>query len=541
MNKNWTKFILIMVLVLFALLIDVAKLPSWVPFSSWFSNFKIHLGLDLQGGTQLTYQTDSKDIPADQKASAVEGARDVIERRVNVFGVAEPVIQTSKVGDEWKIIVELPGIKNVDEAIKMIGETPTLEFKEQAAPKELTAADKKAIQDYNQKAKVKAQEVLKKALLSGADFAALAKEYSEDPGSKDNGGSLGWVGHGAMVKEFEDAAFALKKGETTKTLVQTQYGYHIIKKIDERQNANGEQEILVSHILIRTTSEDEVKNGAEQWTYTGLTGKNLKTAKLEFDPNTNEPIVSLEFNEAGATLFANLTKRNINKPLAIFLDGVPISTPIVKEEIPSGKAVITGKFTVQEAKDLVMRLQSGALPVPIKLVAQQNIGPSLGKLFFQKSIIAGLIGFILVSLFMIIFYGGFGLVSVATLAIYSLLNIMLFKMIPVTLTLAGIAGFIISVGMAVDANVLIFERIKDEKRAGKKGSTAIEEGFRHAWSAIRDSNITTLISCFILYEFGTGLIRGFGLTLGIGVLVSMFSAIFISRTIIRLTSSQKNK
>lgn len=540
MNKNWVKFILIILLVVFALLVDIPKLPTWVPFSSWFSKYKIHLGLDLQGGTQLTYQTDTKDIPVGERSASIEGARDVIERRVNVFGVAEPVIQTAKVGDEWKIVVELPGIKNVDEAINMIGETPTLEFKEQAPAKELTAADIKAINDYNQKAKIKAEEILKKVLQPNSDFVSLAKEYSEDPGSKDNGGSLGWFGHGAMVKEFEDVAFALKKGEIAKNLTKTQYGYHIIKKVDERENANGEQEILVSHILIRTTSEEEVKGGAEQWAYTGLTGKHLKTTKLEFDPNTNEPIVSIEFDEEGTRLFASLTKKNINKPLAIFLDGLPISTPIVQEEIPSGKAVITGKFTVQEAKDLVMRLRSGALPVPIKLVAQQNVGPSLGKLFLQKSIMAGLIGFFLVSLFMIIFYGGFGWVAVIALTVYSLLNIMLFKLIPVTLTLAGIAGFIISVGMAVDANVLVFERIKDEKRIGKKGMTAIEEGFRQSWSAIRDSNITTLIACFFLYEFGTGLIRGFGLVLGIGVLVSMFTALTVSRTIIRLTTN-KNK
>ena len=539
MNKNWTKFILIIALVVFTVLVDLSKLPTWVPFSSWFSKHKIHLGLDLQGGTQLIYQTDTKDIPVNERSNSIEGARDVIEKRVNVFGVSEPIIQTAKIGDEWKIIVELPGIKNVEEAVSMIGETPTLEFKEQAPAKELTAADIKAINDYNQKAKIKAEEVLKKTLQFNTDFASLAKEYSEDPGSKDKSGDLGWFGHGAMVKEFEDVAFSLKKGEITKKLVKTEYGYHIIKKIDERENANGEQEILVSHILIRVTSEEEVKGGAEQWAYTGLTGKHLKTTKLEFDPTTNEPIVNIEFDEEGTKLFASLTKKNINKPLAIFLDGLPISTPIVQEEIPSGKAVITGKFTVQEAKDLVMRLRSGALPVPIKLVAQQNIGPSLGKSFLQKSIVAGIIGFFLVSLFMIIFYGGFGWVAAGALIIYLLLNIMLFKLIPVTLTLAGIAGFIISVGMAVDANVLVFERIKDEKRAGKKGMTAIEEGFRHAWSAIRDGNITTLISCFILYWFGTGLIRGFGLVLGIGVLVSMFTALVVSRTIIRLVVSLK--
>lgn len=539
MNKNLVKIILIVLLIVFSILVDLPKLPGWMPLADWFNKHKIHLGLDLQGGTQLVYQTETKDIPVAERSASIEGARDVIERRVNVFGVAEPMIQTAKVGDEWKIVVELPGIKNVDEAINMIGETPILEFKEQAPAKELTATDKKNIVDYNNKAKIKANEVLKKALQPETDFASLAKEYSEDPGSKTNGGDLGWFGHGTMVKEFEDAVFALKNGEITKKLVTTEYGYHIIKKIDQRENASGEEEVQASHILIRVTSEEEVKAGAEQWSYTGLTGKHLKTSKLEFDPNTNEPIVSLEFNDEGTRIFASLTKKNVNKPIAIFLDGLPISTPIVREEIPSGKAVISGKFAVQEAKDLVMRLRSGALPVPIKLIAQQNVGPSLGKLFLEKSIVAGLIGFVLISLFMIIFYGVYGWVAVASLTIYSLLNIMLFKLIPVTLTLAGIAGFIISVGMAVDANVLVFARIKDEKAIGKKGLTAVEEGFRHAWSAIRDGNITTLISCFILYQFGTGLIRGFGLVLGLGVLISMFTAMVISRTIIRLATKQK--
>jgi len=534
MKINWTKISLVLVLLIFALLVSIPRLPSWFPMSEWFSRHKIHLGLDLQGGTQLTYLTGTKDIPIEERSDAIAGARDVIERRINIFGVSEPMIQTSKIDDEWKIIVELPGIKNVDEAIAMIGETPILEFREQAEAKELSAQDKKAIEEYNQAAKNKAQEILKKAKQVEADFAEPAKEYSEDPGSKDNGGSLSWFGRGVMVKEFETAAFDLKKNEVSSKLVETQFGYHIIKKFDERINDNKESEILASHILIRTTSEEEMKSGQEQWAYTGLTGKHLKISKLEFDPNTNEPIVSLEFNDQGAQLFAELTKKNINKPLAIFLDGFPISTPIVQEEIPSGKAVITGKFNVQEAKDLVMRLRSGALPVPIKLIAQQNIGPSLGRSFLEKSIIAGLIGFLLIALFMIIFYGKFGIIAVVALIIYVILNLMLFKLIPVTLTLAGIAGFILSVGMAVDANVLVFERIKDEKRSGKLGLTAIEEGFRHAWTAIRDGNITTLISCLILYQFGTGLVRGFGLTLGLGVLVSMFTAMVITRAIISL-------
>lgn len=533
MKKSWTTFTLILILVLFALLIDIPRLPKWLPLNEWFSKKKVHLGLDLQGGTQLVYITKTQDIPASDRSNAVEGARDVIERRVNIFGVAEPLIQTAKVGEEWKIIVELPGIKNVNEAIQMIGETPILEFKEQKK-EELTEGDKKEIEKYNEEVKKKAEEILTKALQPNTDFAALAKEYSEDPGSKEQGGDLGWFGREMMVKEFEEAAFKLKKGEITKELVQTPFGYHLIKKFDERKNEKGEEEILVSHILIRTISEAELTG--EKWVYTGLSGKELKTSHLEFDQNTGEPIVALEFNEEGTKLFADITKRNIGKPVAIFLDGIPISIPTVKEEIPSGKAVITGKFNSQEAKELTMRLRAGALPVPIELISQQNIGPSLGRISIEKSFIAGIIGFLFVVFFMTLFYRRLGVIASLALIIYVLLVLAIFKLLPVTLTLAGIAGFILSIGMAVDANVLIFERIQDEKRLGKTGLTLIEEGFRHAWTAIRDSNITTIIICFILYQFGTGLVRGFGLTLGIGVLVSMFTAIVITKTIIKLTT-----
>lgn len=533
-NKFWTIFLFIVVIAVFSFLVDIPRLPAWVPAYQWFNKQKIHLGLDLQGGTQLIYQTDTSQIPTEQKASAIQGARDVIERRVNVFGVAEPVIQTAKSGEEWQIIVELPGIKDVKEAIKMIGETPILEFKEQGKPRQLTEADKKLIADYNKNAEKRAQDILKLALKPDADFAALAKQYSEDPGSKNQNGDLGWFSKGQMVTEFETAAFALKNGETTKTLVQTQFGYHIIKKFDERKNDKGEEEIRASHILIATKSEEELAGG-QGWAYTGLTGKQLKSATVGFDQQTNEPQVSLEFNDEGAKLFGEITTRNVNKPVAIFLDGVPISVPTVREPITTGKAVITGKFNLTEAKDLAQRLSAGALPVPIKLISQQNIGPSLGKIAVQKSLVAGLIGFLAVAVFMILMYGWYGVVAIIALSIYSLINIALFKLIPVTLTLAGIAGFILSLGVAVDANVLIFERIKDEKRLGKTGFTVIEDGFRHAWPAIRDSNVSTLISCFILYQFGAGLVRGFGLTLGLGVLISMFTAITATRVILKLT------
>lgn len=386
--------------------------PDWI-FSKAFK-----LGLDLRGGVHLVYRADTSQIAPAEVGDAMAGLRDVIERRINLFGVSEPLVQVEQKGflktaenREQRLIVELPGVIDVNQAIKMIGETPFLEFRTE-----------------NQKA-------------------------------------------------------SATEGDVNKLFLPT-----------------------------------------------NLTGRYLKKAILNFNPTTYEPEVSLEFNDEGAKLFGQLTKENVGKKLAIFLDGVPISIPVVREEIPSGKAQITGQFTPQEAKILVQRLNSGALPVPINLISQQNIGPTLGERVLMRDLNAGIYGIILVALFLILWYRLPGLISVLALLIYTAIVLALFKIIPVTVTAAGIAGFILSVGMAVDANILIFERMKEERRQGKALPSAITEGFSRAWLSIRDSNVSSLISAFILYWMGTSMVKGFALTLGVGVLVSMFSAITISRT-----------
>ena len=374
------------------------------------------LGLDLQGGVHLTYKADLSAIKPVEAADAMEGLRDVIERRVNAFGVGEPLVQVEKsAGGDQRLIVELPGITNVNEAIKMIGETPFLEFK------------------------------------------------TENP----NAGKL---------------------------------------------------------------TEEEKKDSSKVFVSSDLTGRYLKKAILDFDQTTFEPVISLEFNDEGGKLFAKLTKENVGKSIAIFLDGAPISVPNVREEITGGKAQITGQFTPQEAKLLVQRLNSGALPVPVSLISQQSVGPTLGEKFLAKGIMAGIYGMILVSLFLILWYRLPGLAAVLALGLYTIIILALFKLIPVTLTAAGIAGFILSVGMAVDANILIFERMKEELKKGKNLQSAVSEGFSRAWLSIRDSNISSLITAGILFWMGTSMIKGFALTLGVGILISMFSAITVSRT-----------
>ena len=262
---------------------------------------------------------------------------------------------------------------------------------------------------------------------------------------------------------------------------------------------------------------------------TPLTGRYLKTARLEFDQNTSEPYVSLDFNKKGAKIFEELTTRNVGKILAIYIDGIPISEPRVKEKISGGKARISGNFTLKEAKELASNLKAGALPAPIHLISQKTVGPTLGRISLSKSLKAGILGFLAVILFMILFYKLPGVVASAALMVYAVLVLSLFKLIPVTLTLAGAGGFILSIGMAVDANVLIFERLREELRAGKDFSAALEDGFSRAWPSIRDGNLTTLIVAIILFEFGSSFVKGFALTLGLGILVSMFSAIIVTR------------
>lgn len=624
--------------------LEQAKLPSGMRVPH-FWNVPFRLGLDLQGGTHLVYVADMKDIPEEERADAMSGVRDVIERRVNAFGVAEPIVQVNKSGDAWRLIVDLAGVKDISQAIKLIGETPILEFKEpnDQPARELTAEEKKDLETYNADAEKRAKAILKDAIKPDADFATLAKEKSEDPTAKENGGDLGFVGkdspysalvdrvyawdpkpgtvanqlvtdadghhilkfeekkesgteisashilvcwegaercdktrtreearaiidkvkaeatpanfgvlakeysddasnaetggdlgkfgRGDMVGPFEDAAFALQKGAIS-DVIETTFGFHVIYKTGEEPTFD----YHLRHILVKVKSAADYLPAADPWKNTELSGKHLKRATLQFHPQTNEPQVGIEFDDDGKKLFAEITGRNVGNPVGIFLDGEAISVPTVNEAIREGSAVITGNFTIKEAKLLVQRLNAGALPVPIALESQQSVGASLGKESLDSSLKAGLMGFLIVAIFMLLYYRLPGLIAIIALALYSVVNLALFKLIPVTLSLSGIAGFILSVGMAVDANVLIFERMKEELLRGRPLGSSIDEGFKRAWNSIRDSNFTSLISCGILFYTSSSLIKGFAFTLALGVVVSMFSAITVSRTLLRLVA-----
>lgn len=429
MKKRNTYIVLILILIL----------AAGAVFFDLYKEKPFQLGLDLQGGTHLLYEADLSEIEQDDRSSAMQGLRDVIERRVNLFGVREPIVQVQEKSKHFRLIVELAGVTDPNQAIQMIGQTPFLEFKEQK-PEEET------------------QKIL--------DKQAELQEVGEE-----------------KYQEVENWQLAL---------------------------------------------EDPYFQS------TSLTGKYLEKAELSFDQTTYQSQILLIFNEEGSELFEELTAKNIGKPIAIYIDGIVISAPMVQEAISGGRAQITGDFTTEEAKDLVRNLNAGALPFPIELISQQTVGPTLGKVSLEKSLKAGLIGFFTIILFMLIFYRLPGLLAALALGIYIAFILALFKLIPVTLTLAGIGGFILSIGMAIDANILIFSRMREELKEKKSFSISLDEGFKRAWPSIRDGNITTLIVALILFTVGSSFVKGFAMTLSIGILMSMFSAMVVSRTLLKV-------
>jgi len=391
-------------------------------------DFKMHLGLDLAGGSQLTFEADMDKIPSEQKADALTGVRNIIENRVNLFGLSESSVQTSNFEGKDRIIVELPGISDTQTAIDLIGKTAQLIF---------------------------------------AEVSVATPSGTATPSA---------------------------------TLVPT-----------------------------------------------NLTGADLKSAQVVFDKNTGKPAISLQFTEEGDKKFAEITGRNIGRQLPIILDNQMISTPTVSEQIIGGKAEISGSFTIEEAKQLAIQLNAGALPVPIHLIEQKTIEATLGAESVRQSILAGAVGLLMVGLFMVLSYGKFGLIADAGLLVFSMISLALYKIIPITLTLPGIAGFMLTIGMAVDSNILIFERFKEEKLK-RNIPDALEVSFGRAWDSIRDANVATIITSLILmnpldWSFlpSSGPVRGFAITLLMGVILSLFTGIYVSRNLLRIFIKERKE
>lgn len=466
MKKNGSLFfILILVLTIFCIVINLSepftlKFNVPIPFTNKAvsvnqkvgldlkpllktlniqRDFAFHKGLDLEGGTSITLRADMKGIPESERDNALQSAQAVIEKRINLYGVSEAVVQTSKANKDHRIIVEIPGVTDVNQAVQLVGKTAKLTFWEEG-PKDKA---------------VKQDDLLKVATTSGIPLGVMQ----------------------------------LFSGNAQKT---------------------------------------------------ELNGNDLKQASVTFAANSGKPEVQLSFSPAGSKKFGDITKRNVGKIVAIVLDQQVIEAPRVNEPIYGGQAVITGDFTTEQAKNVQIQLNAGALPISLSVLEQRAVGATLGEISLQKSLVAGVFGFIVIVIFMVVLYGRLGIIASMALVIYTLMVLTLFRVIPVTLTLAGIAGLVLSIGIAVDANILIFERMKEEMRRGRSHDMAIELGFSRAWPAIRDSNVSSLITSAVLFYFGTGIVRGFAFTLALGILVSMFSAIFVTRTFLQVFYSGGN-
>lgn len=530
-QKLRLRFAGVVLLGLFSAVLAYPRMLSFAPpVERFFERFQMNYGLDLEGGIHLEYLANVNDVADDKRDEALEAAVAVIERRVNAFGVGEPLVQLSKSGSESRIIVELPGVKDIEEAKKLIKETPFLEFRELASEEDESV---KQIADANTQSQDSASKILEN-VLNGSDFAEAAKTWSQDPGSKDKGGEYDFQKKGYYVPEFDAVTFDpnFQKGSIWPNLVETDFGWHILKKVDERGEGD-EREVKIAHILF--PKYDISQFPLLQFKTTGLSGKNLADAFVDYQSQgLGSPQIGLKFDAEGTKLFSEITQRNIGKPVAIFLDQQIISQPTVQTEILNGEAVITGDFTLPEANDLVKRFNEGALPVALIQDGQQSIDASLGKTALDMSIRAGVLGLAAVAVFMVFFYRFLGLIAVAALLLYTAMLLALFKLsaltpFPITLTLSGIAGFILSIGIAVDANVLIFERTREEFSFGKSMRTSLKEGFRRAWPSIRDGHLSTLITTVVLMGIGTGFVKGFAITLALGVLLSLFTAVVLVR------------
>ncbi len=527
---------------------DFLRLPGGKDYS---------LGLDLVGGIRLVYDMDVDRLGSiSEKQEAVNSLRDVIERRVNFLGVREPLVQIQGKVPEARLVVELSGIDNPEEAIEEIGKTPLLEFKELRQGEGSDEYFEQVAVKYNKVAKEQqeseVQEVVVKTGPQKEDGSVEISEISdvnnteEDDPIQDTEEDIQDVEKDKNDEAIENSKVATEEVEEEKETTED-----IKEGEEENIEITGEQvknlclspgqESNINAVVLRYALQQEDGDNYEDPCFVSseLDGRYLDKAEIRISSIGIIDIV-LNFNKKGGELFAEITEKNTNKPLAIFLDDRLINSPNIQEKISGGVATITGSFTLDSARDLVSNLNSGALPVPIDIISQQQIGPTLGKKSVDGSMSAGMFGIIAVFIFMVLVYRLSGIIAVLSLTFYISMLLFVVKMFSITLTLAGIAGIILSIGMAVDANVLVFERLREElKEKGKDVPLRrlIDNAFKRTWSAVLDGNLSTIITATILYVFSTSFIKGFAITLGIGVILSMFSAMVVTRYLMYLFST----
>ena len=540
--------------VVFAVIVALVALPlaPLLPSNvqAYADKLAINLGLDLQGGLHLEYKLDLSKVPDGKESEAKDAVQAVVERRVNAYGVGEPVVQLAQRMGETYLIVEFPGADSMEDVKDAIQKTPFLEFRVEKSEEEMAEEQKQLDEDMSEfltqihaDAQAKAVETLER-VKNGEEFDVLAAENSNDPELQGVENVIDFAKKDVYAPEFAEILFGevLNDGDVHQELVTTEEGWFILKKIETR--GEGEEKEIKAQVIPFA----KISIPVEPYKATDLTGEFLEQANLEFSGGgmgggVSEPQVGLQFDSRGKELFAQITKDNLGKTVAIYLDNELVSAPTVQAEIVDGRAVISGNFGQEEAKELAQRLNEGALPVPIELVSQQSVEATLGAEALQKGLKAGAFGLVLVMIYMILYYRLFGFIASLSLGIYAATIVTIFKLssltpMAITLTLAGIAGLILSIGMAVDANVLIFERIKEELRLGKNMKRAVDEGFNRAWPSIRDGNLSTIITSVILMSMGTGFVYGFALILIIGVLVSMFTAIVLVKIIMKYTCGE---
>ncbi len=442
-------------------------------------DLRLLLGLDLQGGLQVLLEAD---VPADQEANfdarTMEAARVIVENRVNGLGVTEPLVQLQ---GTRRIIVELPGIENPDQAIATLRETGLLEFVEAGRTPLREGQLIRTSLDVNPDQVFTTTQTLTPTSPAPAEAITVTPTVTSS-----------------------EVLTATESVTETEALTTTAYAY-----------------------------------GGRVFP-TLMTGRHLKDANVSTD-DMGQVVIAFELTDEGTQIFRDYTLKHVSDIVAIVLDKRVLSAPVIKEAITSGKGIISsgqqGGFPLEEARRLAIQMKYGALPVPLKVIENRTVGPTLGQDSVQRSLRAGIIGLIVVLLFMLTYYRVPGVLADMALIIYAMTNVALYKLIPVTLTLPAITGFILSTGMAVDANILVFERMKEELRAGKPLKVAMEAGFSRAWTSIRDSNISTLLTCAILYWFGSNYgastVKGFAITLALGVLINLFTAITVTRTFLR--------